>query len=126
MFRRPCQCREQIGVFGLQFIQAMLLLRAKQARLDLLGEPQEVLNMPALHRGRSAALGQSLLRILPDRLQHPIAHLAVVFVNQRQRLFHQTRQQIQDLIGLESVARTNVLRRFQTKPAREHSEPLKQ
>ena len=62
-------------------------------------------------------------RILPDRVQQPVARLRTDLLQRYQRLAHEPVQQVQDLPPLEAIARADDLRRRQGPAAREYREP---
>lgn len=68
----PAQRRVQVGVLGGQLRQDHELVRAAQFRLGRVGEVEEVL------RVRRVVAGALLRAERPDRLQHPVAAVAVL------------------------------------------------
>ncbi len=65
-------------VLGLEPLELRRLLRALQPHLGLFGQSEEELRVPAPDHLRFLTFLQLLERVLPDRLQQPVAHPTVL------------------------------------------------
>jgi hypothetical protein len=74
-------------------------------------------------RRRLAGFGQPVGGILADRLQEPVAGLAVALLGDDQRLVHQAPQAAQQVAAGEGAAVGDRPRRLQAEAAGEHGEP---
>src|SRR5215203_4264298 len=73
----PVQGRPQVVVLGVEPVEPHHLLRTGQLGFGLLGQRQEEFGMCPPRRLRFTALRQPLQPVLPDRLQHHEAWLAI-------------------------------------------------
>ena len=72
----PAQRGAEVAALAVEPPRPSHLLGAEQRGLRLLGKPEVEAGMAATHRLAVAALGESLERVLPHRLQHSEAGLA--------------------------------------------------
>src|SRR4051794_36271605 len=72
--KRPRERRPQVVVLGLQPIRPNLLLRPRQLRFSLFCQGEEKRSVSSPNRLGLPALLQLLPSVLPNRLQHPVAH----------------------------------------------------
>src|SRR4028119_343320 len=71
-FERPPQSRPEVVVFGLQLLQATLLMCSPQLVRGAVGQRQVVPRVPIANPLGFPAFLQTLLSVLPYRLQHPV------------------------------------------------------
>ena len=76
--------------------------------------------MPFPNRLAAAALQEPLARILPHRLQQPVAGGPVVLLRHHQALVAERGQQIENFPFLHAVAGADLLRRFQGPASGKH------
>jgi len=85
-------------VLLLQALVPLILPGPEQLRLSLFGQCQEILGVCSQSELDRSALLKLLKRVLPDRLQQPVAHGSfVASFDHDQRLLHEPGEQIQDL-----------------------------
>src|SRR4028119_2062019 len=126
---RPAHGGPEVGVLFLQPFHPLYLIRPLKLWLRPLGEVEEELRVPPPRLVGLAALPQLLERVLPDRLQHPVAHLVAPRVrlgHHDERLLHQPPEESKDLIRTRLSGRTNRLRRLQGEAPGEHTKPAEQ
>src|SRR5215212_3370858 len=88
----------------LQPPQPRLLLQALQLRLGLLGQGKEEGTVSAQRGIGFSALVEPFARVLPNRLEHPVAYWAILGdLGHNKRLVYQSREQVEDILLLDAV-----------------------
>src|SRR5205823_525247 len=94
------------------------LLSAAKMRAGRLGHAYEVLRVPPTDRGGLAAVLETFLGVLSNRLEHPVANPPEVFVDERQRLIDELADHVDGVDNV--VVRDNRLCRAEIAATGEH------
>ena len=100
------------------------LVGGAEVRAGLLGEGAVVRRVPAPDRVGLARLFEAVLRVLPDRLEQPVARLFTDLVGDDQRPTHERREVVEHVERVDAFARGDGFRRVEGAPAREDRETL--
>ena len=118
----------QVVLLQVQAVQPGPLLRALHAVPALLGQRKIMPGMPRCSAGRvpGVATDEFAVRVLAQRVKHPVPGRCVLCTAQHQRLVHQRTQQVEDVQAVERRVGAHALGRSQVEAANEHAQALEQ
>src|SRR5262249_548922 len=93
----PRQCRPQIPVLAFEAPYLRGTFRAPETARQLLRAIQKVTTVLLANSVRLSVRLQALSRILPDRLQDAVAWLPVALAEYHERLFDESREEIENI-----------------------------
>ena len=73
-----------------------------------------------------AGFHEALFAVLADRLQQSVARAFPCVVGNHEVMGNQTRQQLEDVVGLDRLARAHHFGSFQGAPSRKHRKPVEE
>ena len=82
--------------------------------------------MPGVQGFHFARLEQPVARVLPDRLQQPVANHPVPLLGDHQRLVHKMGQEIEHVLDVNAVAATDLLSCLRDPASSKHRQPPQQ
>ena len=124
---RPGQCGAKVVVIVRQAREPLRLLSTREEPGPRLLDDGEIpVAVAGVDRRCLGGLGQALLRVVADRLEHAIARLARRRFGQEQRLVDEPLEEVEHLVGDDGAAGRHRLGRLEGERPREHREPGEQ
>ena len=124
--QRALDRRRQVGRLRVEELEELELATGLEMGAGLLGEGEEVVAVAGPHRFVLTGLCQPLEPVLAHGLEQAVAHPGLGALGDHQRLVDQRSEQVEHVLGLDSLAGADRLCRLEGKAAGEDGQAAKQ